>query len=348
MKKTIISYIICLWSISLFGQTTFSIEGGHLNIDQSVSLVVENTTWKNDGNVTADSGTVFFVDGTTVTGQSPTAFYILKVDNASNDLGIFQNTSVNHQLELMNGKIQLNDFQLELADGASFIGIDENNYIQINGNGQLIQTVGNTPSLFPIGATTFNPAYISNNTTSSRIGLVVRDTAATKSVNRVWELDNLDGNAIDAAISLLWDNQLTDTDFNATESRIIDLNNNNSFTPVFTTAQMSLDFPMLDVQVQDSITQSSIFTVSSDFLSSSNQVIANHLIRVFPNPATDFIQIESKNWINDIIQIFNVNGQLLKTLPFNHSIIQIDVQDLPSGTYFIKIGQTVKRILIKK
>ncbi|MGB0862506.1 MAG: T9SS type A sorting domain-containing protein [Saprospiraceae bacterium] len=68
--------------------------------------------------------------------------------------------------------------------------------------------------------------------------------------------------------------------------------------------------------------------------------------RIFPNPASSFITIENVE-AGEVIQIFSVNGQFVKTLHCNVSTAIIDISNLPKGTYFIKIGTTVKRILIQ-
>jgi hypothetical protein len=52
--------------------------------------------------------------------------------------------------------------------------------------------------------------------------------------------------------------------------------------------------------------------------------------------------------IDEIVQIFNVNGQLVKTFYQNVSIQRVDIDDLPSGTYFMKIGEEVKKVIFSK
>jgi hypothetical protein len=69
--------------------------------------------------------------------------------------------------------------------------------------------------------------------------------------------------------------------------------------------------------------------------------------RIFPNPATDYVVIDGINE-GEIVLIFNVNGQLMKTFYQNVSSQQIDITDLASGTYFVKIGTKVKKLIITK
>jgi hypothetical protein len=71
------------------------------------------------------------------------------------------------------------------------------------------------------------------------------------------------------------------------------------------------------------------------------------VFKVYPNPTTDFINIET-NQSDKIVQIFNVNGQLVKTFYQNVSNQRIDITNLPAGTYFIKMASQVKKIIIVK
>ncbi len=67
-------------------------------------------------------------------------------------------------------------------------------------------------------------------------------------------------------------------------------------------------------------------------------------IRIYPNPATDFIEIKSKSNYSSII-IIDVNGKLVKEI--NNSNSKIDVSNLTKGVYFLKITNK-NTSLIKK
>jgi ABC-type uncharacterized transport system permease subunit len=57
------------------------------------------------------------------------------------------------------------------------------------------------------------------------------------------------------------------------------------------------------------------------------------IVRVFPNPSNGIVNIETT--INTgSIQIFNLNGQLEKTIPIQDIQTQIDLMDLTNGNYF--------------
>lgn len=71
-------------------------------------------------------------------------------------------------------------------------------------------------------------------------------------------------------------------------------------------------------------------------------------INISPNPVNAFVNIESEIVMNDI-SIFSVNGQFIKQLSPMSEKTFIDLSDLKSGVYFLKInsetGSISKRIL---
>jgi photosystem II stability/assembly factor-like uncharacterized protein len=74
---------------------------------------------------------------------------------------------------------------------------------------------------------------------------------------------------------------------------------------------------------------------------------------IFPNPASDFTTINLKNYENQAVnlQIINSKGILVqkKSLEINHDLNEVlDVRDLESGVYFLKIMAVGKREIVKK
>jgi photosystem II stability/assembly factor-like uncharacterized protein len=74
---------------------------------------------------------------------------------------------------------------------------------------------------------------------------------------------------------------------------------------------------------------------------------------IYPNPASDFTTIYLKNYENQAVnlQIINAKGVLVqkKSLDKNHDLKEVlDVRDLESGVYFLKIVAVGKRDVFKK
>jgi len=75
----------------------------------------------------------------------------------------------------------------------------------------------------------------------------------------------------------------------------------------------------------------------------------NDEINFFPNPCSNKVFIELKDYKNIIIEILSIKEKLLKRFTLQHSNPQIDINNLPEGIYFLKIitdkGTTVKKII---
>jgi len=63
---------------------------------------------------------------------------------------------------------------------------------------------------------------------------------------------------------------------------------------------------------------------------------ANSLV-IYPNPAKEWINILSNDPLSNIIQLYNYNGQLLKTVIIEPGLNTINISNLESGLYFFKI-----------
>tara|TARA_R110002050_G_scaffold68181_1_gene147967 strand:- start:16231 stop:18969 length:2739 start_codon:yes stop_codon:yes gene_type:complete len=60
-------------------------------------------------------------------------------------------------------------------------------------------------------------------------------------------------------------------------------------------------------------------------------------IRVYPNPASDFIRIESSNTI-DQAYLYSIHGSLIKQVPAPGKSATIDLTNLMTGTYILKLN----------
>jgi hypothetical protein len=81
----------------------------------------------------------------------------------------------------------------------------------------------------------------------------------------------------------------------------------------------------------------------------------NNQIKVYPNPAKDFVNINISDYANDVteIKIYNIQGQIVRSIKVqNETIVQIPLDNLTSGFYFAQIystkGVSTKKIIINK
>jgi type IX secretion system substrate protein/NHL repeat-containing protein len=76
-------------------------------------------------------------------------------------------------------------------------------------------------------------------------------------------------------------------------------------------------------------------------------VQANAGIRVYPNPASTELNIDAPAPINQVT-ISNLVGQIVYTCDYNTSYARIDITNLSSGVYFIKINGSEVRKFVKE
>lgn len=67
--------------------------------------------------------------------------------------------------------------------------------------------------------------------------------------------------------------------------------------------------------------------------------------QIYPNPANDYVTIETN--LSAELEIYNIQGQLIKGMNTNGDITNLDISGLPDGMYFVKL-KTTKNIEVKK
>ncbi len=63
-------------------------------------------------------------------------------------------------------------------------------------------------------------------------------------------------------------------------------------------------------------------------------------VSVYPNPATDYFQVEvNETDFTDKVEatVFGANGEIVKQVNSSESIIRIDIQDMANGIYFVRV-----------
>lgn len=89
--------------------------------------------------------------------------------------------------------------------------------------------------------------------------------------------------------------------------------------------------------VGDNSLESAIFLTAGSFRSAllGNENFTSEKIKIYPNPANDFIQISSAESISEIT-IYDIQGRLLLNKITNKKDIELNTQDLSTGTYIIE------------
>ncbi len=92
---------------------------------------------------------------------------------------------------------------------------------------------------------------------------------------------------------------------------------------------------------------SDLFIAKLSGIAGIAELSSSSVISVYPNPASDMLTIETLQ--QGVIEIFNLEGQLLKRFIETDDKISIDISDFSSGVYIIKAttneGVTVKKFI---
>lgn len=210
MKKLI--YIIAFLPGFVFAQSYLHNSGATIRVSSGTEVRVEDGgvtnnssgTINNDGNIYLDrdwaqnastyagSGWMWF-EGSA--NQNMNAAWVdkLRVDNG-NMLILGNSTVVATQVDLMNnGIIQLGNNDLRVSSGGTIIGFDNINHIKTNGTGSLLQTIGSTSGTvtFPVGRSSYNPAYMTNAGTTDQFAVRVEDIVYQQGTTGLPETNNI-------------------------------------------------------------------------------------------------------------------------------------------------------------
>ncbi|MDR1951011.1 MAG: T9SS type A sorting domain-containing protein, partial [Bacteroidales bacterium] len=93
----------------------------------------------------------------------------------------------------------------------------------------------------------------------------------------------------------------------------------------------------------DHITISAVFTQISSILNPTDETV----LMVYPNPVTNGqLTIDNGKLPIDNVEIYDIMGKKqLSIINYQLSIIQINISHLPSGIYFVKVGNNVVRVV---
>jgi hypothetical protein len=114
-------------------------------------------------------------------------------------------------------------------------------------------------------------------------------------------------------------------------------NVNNSFSNIHSTSLIATDTGRYYVIITDScynnlVSDTAYVTIGTPSLGIQNLSIDNsNQIQIFPNPADESVTIISKEF--EKLEIYAINGILVKTIPSPSPTLNLDISDFPPGVY---------------
>lgn len=95
-----------------------------------------------------------------------------------------------------------------------------------------------------------------------------------------------------------------------------------------------------------------IYAAYNCAVTSVNEIVDNNDVMVYPNPTSSTLFIELPKVSDSPIQIFDINGKLVKKIESNDLHFQTDISNLENGVYLMQLifngQQIVKRIIVQK
>lgn len=85
---------------------------------------------------------------------------------------------------------------------------------------------------------------------------------------------------------------------------------------------------------------------STSFTASLGDALSNN-IHIYPNPAQDFVFIDNAS-IDDNVNVFNVVGKRVMSFKIETENQQVDIKELKSGIYFLRLNKGQATKLLKK
>ena len=108
-----------------------------------------------------------------------------------------------------------------------------------------------------------------------------------------------------------------------------------------------------EVKTNDYQYQEGVFQISSIIIQSVNEnEFGKLIISEYPNPVTDFLQININSQTSDIssfsYQITDINGKIISSKSISNTIEIIDFQNIKNGLYILSIFKENKIVYSQK
>ncbi len=160
-----------------------------------------------------------------------------------------------------------------------------------------------------------------------------------------WNLNNPDdGNPLHYILEYSTNNQTTYTQIVSDLTNQTYLWNN---PPTFSNADtiwLKVTGHSIDNTIVGSTTKEFTYDATANVL--NNEILS---VEIFPNPASNLLEINAENI--ESVQIFDLNGKLIKMINKNKVETPIDIKNLAKGIYSVKIktnlGLVIKKLIIK-
>lgn len=332
-------------TIHIASDVVLSVPNGHISTKKQGVIANQGTievgkNWEQLGAATRykGNGILWFIgkEEQALKASSKIEMTNLGINSTAN-VRLENDLNVTRNLYLKKGNISLGANNLVLQSNAKIKNYNAASYIKTNGKGELVQTVGTSECVFPIGNTHYTPTMLSNRGTEDAFGLrVTNDAVFSNAIAQSWLITEAVLGDSDIQLTLQWRESDEPIDFNRNTANIIGenledytLNTDNSIEP----NQRKL--------TRSNIKKMGWFSILSKASTESDLPINLHQVTLLPNPVNNkaWLKMNNVNAEQGIVRIYGMNGKLLSEENFvsDHLVPLKGIRVLDSGAYWVQI-----------
>ncbi len=346
--------------LQLIGNSELTLNNYDLAIESSGRLIFAGNSGlgsTNTSNVTiktpAVSPAIAFMNG-----RNTVKNFAVEMDSSIYTVKLAGDLKVTGELKLIEGKIDVQDNKLSLIAGGIISGGFPISYVVATGRGVLAQDVEeNTTKVYPVGTNGFYAPIIIEGNTGHKPGQasvsVVEGVVSggdngysisnTKPVVGITWFANTTSNTINADVTLSWFAPEEKNGFNRNACFVS--SNYGGWDSDSATAATPNSLGYYS-QKRENLTRLFAFTVfdNSGAVGVEN-VTVKESIRIYPNPVRDVLHVQATG----TMQVYNMTGQMVLQKTLQQGDNQIDVSNLPGGTYQLIVnGEEVYKLRFVK
>ncbi len=337
----------------------------------ALNLNNNNLTFSTNGDLAASgSGTITSSSGSDITinasgglsgtlrftsGGNTVDDFTINLGSGSASVMVNGDLMISGNLSLQQGRLNVGANKLEVDANGTVTGGSANSFV-ITGTGGTLSLNMNTGNVktFHIGTNNdYAPIMIKSNSGSVNTRLSIGVNADVKAngttgasasatqplVNATWFVTSSATAGVDVDMTVMWSTNMEVNSFDRTKAYISHYIN--SQWDVYASAAATMSGSMYSM-TRAGVNSFSPFAVFDENTTLSvDEVVAHTNINLYPNPATDIINISVQGNSNDMnAEIYNVSGQVVyKAAVQNNS--SINISNLPDGMYYIRLnGET--------
>lgn len=302
----------------------------------------------NTGN--APAGSISFTAGANTVGSLNVGV------GAGGALQLGSDVTVTGTLNFTSGSLDIGSNNVSLAAGGTITGSGSTSYIITGTNGTLSMqvTAGGSAAIFPVGtASNYLPANVELNSGSAsgevsvgvNAGVMANGTSGADislsqpMVDATWFVHSAITSNLNMDISVSWETALEVNGFNKNAAYISHYHNG-EWDASAATAATNVGGGMYSMTRTGITTLSPFAVFDQNTATSVTDVAVDLKFSVFPNPATDYIQVRNNHATTDVVDVdvTNAIGQTVATYPMTDTNLEIPVGEFRSGYYFIRFN----------